>query len=86
METTVSGPGTLSFYWRVSSESNYDFLRFYLDGVEQSGRISGTVNWTRKSLAIGPGSHTLRWAYTKDGSVSSGSDAAWVDRVGLVGP
>ena len=28
VQTTVTGPGTLSFYWKVSSESNYDYLRF----------------------------------------------------------
>jgi hypothetical protein len=33
MQTTVSGSGTLSFYWKVSSEENYDWLEFYLDGV-----------------------------------------------------
>ncbi len=81
MQTSVTGPGTLSFYWRVSSEANYDFLRFYIDGVEQSGAISGSVNWTQKTYSITAGSHTLKWAYTKDGSVSSGSDAGWVDQV-----
>jgi hypothetical protein len=28
METTVAGPGTLTFWWRVSSESGYDYLEF----------------------------------------------------------
>ena len=25
LQTTVVGPGTLSFYWKVSSEADYDF-------------------------------------------------------------
>src|ERR1035437_1687686 len=29
METTVSGPGTLVFYWKVSSEQDYDYLSLY---------------------------------------------------------
>ena len=37
--------GYLSFWWKVSSEANFDFLRFYVDGVEQGAApgISGTV-------------------------------------------
>lgn len=80
VEATVTGPGTLTFYWKVSSEANYDFLRFYIDGVEQT-RISGTVDWQLKTYSITAGSHTLRWAYTKDSSVNSGSDAGWLDKV-----
>lgn len=81
METTVTGPGTLTYWWKVSSENNYDFLRFYIDGTEQTGRISGTVDWTQKSVAIAAGSHVLRWRYTKDGSDTAGADAGWVDEV-----
>ena len=84
MQTVVSGPGTLTFYWRVSSEINYDFLEFYIDGVRQS-RISGSSNWQQKSYTVtGAGSHTLLWQYVKDGSVSSGSDRGWVDWVQFV--
>jgi len=59
IETNVTGPGNLSFYWKVSSESNYDFLRFYIDDIEQAN-ISGEVDWHRMSFDIGPGSHTLK--------------------------
>ena len=84
VETTLTGPGQLSFWWKVSSETNWDFLRFYINGVEQSGslvRISGDVNWVQKTVAIPAGSQTVKWSYTKDSSVNSGSDAAWVDQV-----
>ncbi|MCX6873928.1 MAG: M6 family metalloprotease domain-containing protein, partial [Verrucomicrobia bacterium] len=83
LETTITGPGSLSFWWSVSSESGYDYLRFTVDGVEPSGiaGISGTVAWQQRSVSIASGSHTLRWQYSKDGSVASGSDAGWVDQV-----
>jgi len=84
METTITGPGTLTFWWKVSSEAKYDFLRFYLNGTEQTdslARISGSVNWTQKTVSIPSGSHTVKWGYTKDESVVSDSDAAWVDQV-----
>ncbi len=80
VQTTVTGPVTLTFYWKVSSEATYDFLRFYIDDAEET-KISGNVDWQQKSYAIGSGSHTCKWAYTKDYSYSSGSDAGWLDKV-----
>lgn len=83
VETSVTGAGTVSFWWKVSSQIGGDFLRFYIDGVEQSGSISGTTGtWARKSfLVTTSGTHTFKWAYTKNASTSSGSDCGWVDEV-----
>lgn len=84
LDATVTGPGTLTFWWKVSSESNYDFLKFDLNGVEQTGslaKISGNIDWVQKTVTIPSGTTTLRWTYYKDGSVVAGSDAAWVDQV-----
>jgi hypothetical protein len=81
MQTTVTGPGFISFYWKVSSESGYDYLRFYIDNVEQPGSISGEVDWTSRSFVLAGGSHVLKWVYSKDGSASSNSDAGWVDKL-----
>jgi hypothetical protein len=82
METTITGKTSVKFYWKVSSEANYDYLRFYIDGSLQD-QIAGTVGWTQKSYNVTTGSHTLKWTYYKDGSVSSGSDKGWVDKLEL---
>ncbi len=82
MQTTVTGPGTLSFWWKVSSEPGFDYLKFYIDGAEQSGAISGEVNWQQKTYSLSDGSHTLKWAYSKDEIGGDlGSDRGWVDQV-----
>jgi hypothetical protein len=81
MQTLVSETGTVSFYWKVSSETGYDFLEFYIDGVLQD-RISGTQDWQQMVYAITePGSHNLEWRYVKDFSESKGDDSGWVDKV-----
>ncbi len=81
MQTTVSGAGTLSFWWKVSSENDWDFLTLYVDGASVD-EISGQTSWIRVTRKVsGTGSHTIRWKYTKDSSVSSGSDCGWVDQV-----
>ena len=76
---TVSS-GTFSFYYKVSSEQNYDFLKFYIDGVEK-GSWSDEIDWTQASFTVSAGSHTFKWEYTKDESQSEGSDCAWIDNI-----
>jgi hypothetical protein len=81
LEVQVNVEGTsISFYRKVSSESGFDYLRFYIDGAEQN-KWSGTVNWSQVSFPVTPGLHTFKWSYTKDLSVSSGSDCAWLDQI-----
>ncbi len=80
LQTTVSGPGTFSFVWNVSSEDNFDFLEFYIDGIGHD-RISGSVDWQQKSYQISSGTHRLKWRYVKDGSNSLGSDCGWLDQI-----
>jgi hypothetical protein len=81
IQTTVDGAGTLSFYWKVSSEVGYDYLEFYIDGVLQD-RISGSVDWHQMTYAVAdPGLSVLDWRYVKDKGVSSGSDSGWIDQV-----
>jgi len=70
--------GDISFAYKVSSESGYDYLRFYIDNVEK-GEWSGSAAWAEATYPVGSGSHTFRWTYSKDGSVSDGSDAGYVD-------
>jgi hypothetical protein len=82
VETVISGYTTVKFYWKVSSEKNYDYLKFYIDGTLQE-QVSGMTDWTRKTYMVSSGSHTLKWTYAKDGSVSTGSDTGWVDKLEL---
>lgn len=71
-------PGQITFWKKVSSEANYDKLFFYIDDVQQ-GVWSGEVDWSQESFNVTSGNHILKWSYSKDGSVDSGSDCAWID-------
>jgi subtilisin-like proprotein convertase family protein len=82
--TEVEGPASGSFYWGISSEANYDYLRFYIDEVEQLPGISGEVGWTQRSFTLPSGMHALKWVYRKDDFVRSGLDAGFVDRLVIV--
>ncbi|MBN3034529.1 MAG: hypothetical protein JW861_03020 [Bacteroidales bacterium] len=76
----VTASGNISFYRKVSSEAGYDFLRFYIDGLQQE-QWSGTVAWGQVSYAVTPGYHTFQWTYIKDTYTVSGSDCAWIDYI-----
>jgi hypothetical protein len=80
IQTTVTGSGSLSFWWKVSSEQWFDYLTLYIDGLQQAA-ISGEVDWQKQVFAVGNGSHVLIWTYAKDPSVSVGMDAGWLDQV-----
>ena len=83
VEATVDVPydGKMGFWVSVSSESNYDKFHFYIDGVEQGAALSGTVAYTYKEYDVTEGTHTYKWEYTKDSSVNSGDDCAYVDDI-----
>lgn len=81
---TFGANGAVSFDRKVSSEGNYDFLEFYVDGQLQK-KWSGNVDWSRVNFSVTAGEHTLTWTYSKDYSVSEGEDAAWVDNIELEG-
>ncbi len=77
---TLRPAGNVTFTRRVVSEANFDFLNFYVDGVLKAS-WSGVVPWQTVTYPVTAGTHTFKWSYTKDLSVSVGSDAAWIDAV-----
>ena len=85
MQTTVTGPGTIYFWWKVSSENGWDYLRFLVDGNEYSS-ITGEIDWNPRSYQIDSGVHTLMWRYDKDYSRAEGDDRALVDQVSFIPP
>lgn len=69
---------SISFFRKVSSEKNYDYLEFYIDGQLMSN-WSGEKAWGRESYAVTAGQHTFKWAYSKDYLTVGGLDKAWID-------
>ncbi len=72
--------GELRLRCRVSSEESNDFLRFYIDDIEQQV-WSGETEWLQVAHSVDPGDHTFKWVYEKNSTTSSGDDAAWLDLI-----
>ena len=87
--------GTLSFYYKIDSESGADKLFFYVNGSEvsttsggisSSSGVSGIVDWTLATYAVAfTDSYLLKWCYIKDASGESDVDAAWIDQISFPG-
>lgn len=79
---TLPSPGVVAFRGRVSSERNWDWLAWYLDDTMLnaiSGESSGI--WADFTFPVPSGGHILKWAYIKDGSITSGADMGLVDDI-----
>jgi len=72
--------GEISFFRKVSSEENCDYLIFYIDGIEK-GKWSGEQDWAKVSYSVTVGTHTFTWTYSKDSTISIGYDSAWIDDI-----
>ncbi len=87
--TMETGAGEIRFDTRVSMHEKYDFLRFYIDGVEQDLRpdladengLSGDLVWQTFVFPVPvAGVHTFKWRYVKQ-TRAGYFDAAWIDNV-----
>ncbi len=72
--------GQISFYRKVSSEAGYDYLRFYIDN-QLMDEWAGEEDWEEFIYDVPEGTHTFKWVYDKDFSVSNGEDCGWIDYV-----
>ena len=63
-----------------SSGNYYDYLAFFIDGVEQN-KWAGEIAWSQSEFAVSTGEHTFKWIYSKDQAVVAGEDAVWIDNI-----
>ncbi len=77
---TATVSDTISFYYKVSSEANYDKLVFKIDG-QTKDEWSGNIGWTRAAYPVEAGVHTYQWTYSKDYYGTGGHDCAYLDAI-----
>ena len=79
LQTTVTGPGTLTFWWKISC-SPYDYGLTCKVGEVAVASTNGAVDWEQKTIYVGNGSQVVQWVYSAINFVGS-SNAAWMDQV-----
>ncbi len=91
IQTTLSGPGTLKFWWKVST-SPFNRLSCGVLTTPASRlplvdpahiSISGERDWELRTVPLANRTNVVRWTYTKSSTRVAGQDAAWLDAVVL---
>jgi Divergent InlB B-repeat domain len=85
--STFIGPGTLTFWWKVSSQANNGVLALLVNDVTQPSAISGTTaDWTQRSVVLPAGTHRVAWRYSRtSSSTTAGDNRGYVDLVSFTG-
>lgn len=78
----VMAGDTLSFDWKVSSESGYDYFICNINGSQELVK-SGAGSGTYEKVFTSASTVSLEFMYSKDSSASSGSDCATVSKLCL---
>ena len=81
IKQNVPEAGAISFWYRVYSEVQADYLIFYINGFEVERWSGNDSGWVQKSYPVDVGNYTFRWEYLKDFSNSVGEDKAWIDDI-----
>lgn len=76
--TVPTGATTVRFFYRVDSESSFDFFRVLVD-ANQVLEASGNVDWTESDEFDVSAATTVTFRYIKDISASTGTDASYID-------
>ena len=76
----VSEDSEILFWKKVSSEENYDKLKFYIDN-SIVGQWSGESDWSQEVFPVEAGTHTFKWKYLKLNGGDAGDDCAWIDYI-----
>ena len=84
IRTVYTKADSVKFFYKVSSEANYDYFYFKLNGIEVL-RKSGEIPWTKIAIPVPAGLNKMEWIYNKDPSVSGGADCAWIDMIDFAG-
>ena len=80
---SMTGPATITFSWRVSSENGDDILSFAVPDSDVYSSATGEAGWSEETHSLGEGTQTMYWNYTKGPSISAYDDTAWLDAISI---
>ncbi|MES9867981.1 MAG: trypsin-like serine protease [Candidatus Thiodiazotropha sp. LLP2] len=83
LHSQVSGPGSLSFNWKSSTEEFSDPVVFLIND-QIVVLIDGETEWTEINESIPEGVHRLTWLYERDQSNGAGANKGYIDNVRYV--
>jgi hypothetical protein len=84
LQTTVTGPGTLTFWWKVTTTylglpGAGSRLTLKANGDTKTA-ISDNADWQQQTIYLGTGTQTVQWMFAYY-TVPTGTGTGWVDNV-----
>lgn len=81
--TSVSGPGTLRWWWHIPAASAGDRCAFSIDSRPRTVEIAGPTPWKQEAVAIPAGYHNISWRWVTDEAGDPAAEAVILDNVSL---
>ena len=78
--TRVTGPGTLTYYWKIKGEED-DFLQVAAFPSEVVNEITHSVDWQETSMRIPAGKQIIQILFQRGFTFQNGIFAAWMDQL-----
>lgn len=81
IQTSLAGPATIGFWWKVSCAPVGANLSFAING-DTAASLSGNVDWQYHNFHVsGSGPQTVSWTYTQGAASNSYQNRAWLDLI-----
>ncbi len=84
LQTSIVGPGTLTFYWETLGQADEFDLKFDINGSDFDD-IPAQTGWTQDTFQLSAGTNIQIWTATT-GSGSSPSDAGFLGNIVFTPP
>ena len=82
LETTVTGPGILSFWWKIAA-TNYGTYLTFTTSRGGALHMEGATEWQRSMVSIPAGECVLDWRFASTWGADP-PDVCWLDQVSFV--
>jgi hypothetical protein len=79
LQTTVTGPGTLAFWWYVPVQDENETISFNVNGVNQASTGGPMQTWQQQTIYLGSGPQALQWICSQ--SISGIGGSGYLDEV-----
>jgi hypothetical protein len=81
VQTTITGPCTLAFWWKISSQPQGSSLTLIDNGTTLATFWGyGSLGWQPQTNYLGSGDHVVQWSWLNSGAPTN---TAWLDQVSI---
>ena len=84
LTTTMQGPVTIRWWWRIPAASAGDGCACVLDGAAVLAQVTGVNEWRQATASIPGGIHEVSWRWRTDAGGDPAAEAVILDELSIV--